>query len=227
VKKVLIVDDIKSFIDKEKSILGRSDIRIFAASSGEEALAVHKAENVDVIIADLDMPGMNGDHLCSVIRRDEHLKHVSIIVACHGSEEEIDRIRQCKANSYITKPIRPVQFLESVGRFLDVPERKSYRVLLKVRVEGKFGSEPFYCSSRNISISGMLMDTEKALEKGDLMSCSFFLPGSECIIADAEVMRTARIDESSMSYGVKFRNLRPPFRAAIETFIETRSGKTR
>ncbi len=224
-KKVLIVDDIRSFVEKEKSILDRSDIKIFTAASAEEALAIHKAENIDLIIVDLDMPGMTGDHLCNIIRRDEILKHVSIIVVCSGTKQEIERICQCKANSYITKPIRPVQFLDSVSRYLDVPERKSYRVLLKAKVEGKFGGEPFFCSSQNISVSGMLIDTEKALEKGDLVSCSFFLPGSECIVADAEVMRSARTAENSMSYGVRFRNLQPAFRAAIETFIETRAAK--
>jgi CheY-like chemotaxis protein len=226
VKKVLIVDDLRAHIDKEKSILHRSDIKIFTATSGEEALAVHKAEKVDLIIVDLDMPGMHGDQLCSLIRRDKALKQVSILIACSGTEPELVRIRQCKANSYITKPIRPVQFLESVSQFLDVPERKSYRVLLKARVEGKFGSGPFYCSSQNISISGMLIDTEKALEKGDVLSCSFFLPGSECIVTDAEVMRSVRTAENAVSYGVRFLNLRPAFKAAIETFIERRSLKS-
>ncbi|MDA8239048.1 MAG: response regulator [Nitrospiraceae bacterium] len=225
-KKVLIVDDLRTFIDKEKSILDRSDIKIFTATSGGEALAVHKAEKVDLIIVDLDMPGMNGDKFCSIIRRDEVLKRVSIIITCDGTESDIARIRQCKANSYITKPIRPVQFLESVGRFLDVPERKSYRVLLKARVEGKFGNEPFYCSSQNISVSGLLIETEKVLEKGDVLSCSFFLPGSECIVTDAEVMRTVRGAENSMSYGVRFLDLRPSFKAAIATFIEKRSVKS-
>ncbi len=225
-KKVLIVDDLRTFIDKEKGILDRSDIKIFTATSGAEALVVHKAEKVDLIIVDLDMPGMNGDKFCSIIRRDEALKQVSIIIACEGTESDIARIRQCKANSYITKPIRPVQFLESVGRFLDVPERKSYRVLLKARVEGKFDNEPFYCSSQNISVSGLLVETEKVLEKGDVLSCSFFLPGSECIVTDAEVMRSVRGAGNSVSYGVRFVNLRPAFKTAIETFIEKRSVKS-
>ncbi|MGE5301109.1 MAG: response regulator [Acidobacteriota bacterium] len=125
-KKVLIVDHLRTFVDKEKGILDRSDIKIFTATSGEEALAVHRAERVDLIIGDLDMPGMNNDTFCSIIRRAEVLKQVSIIIACDGTESDIARVRQCRANSYITRPIRPVQFLESVGRFLDVPEKKSY-----------------------------------------------------------------------------------------------------
>ena len=224
-KKVLIVDSLKSQIDRQKSILNRADIRIFAATSGEEALTIHRAENVDVIVSDLEMPGLAGDKLCSIIRRDEALKNVAVIIACSGGAADIERINRCGANAYVTKPLRPVQFLENVGRFLDVPERKSYRVLLKATVTGKFGNEPFYCSSQNISASGLLIDTDKALEKGDILSCSFFLPGSECIVTEAEVMRAAKGSEHSHSYGVRFLSLSPAFKKAIEVFIEKRSAK--
>jgi CheY-like chemotaxis protein len=224
-KKILIVDHLKSHVDKEKSILDRADIKIFTATSGEEAIAIHRSEKVDVIVADLDMPDIGGDRLCSIIRRDETLKNVAVIVACSGKRADIERVDRCRANAYVTKPIRPLEFLESVGRFLDVPERKSYRVLLKARVEGKFDGKSFYCSSQNISVSGMLIETERALENGDTLSCSFFLPGSECIVADAQVMRVVKGADKTSSYGVRFLDLQPAFRKAIETFIEKRSGK--
>jgi hypothetical protein len=57
-------------------------------------------------------------------------------------------------------------------------------------------------------------------------ACSFFLPGSECIVAEAEVMREVKGLGNTISYGVRFINLRPAFKTAIETFIEKRSGKT-
>jgi CheY-like chemotaxis protein len=225
-KKVLVVDYLRAHVDKEKTILDRSDIKIFAATSVEEALALHKAEIVDVIIVALDMPDMSGDKLCSIVRRDDALKHVAVIIACSASRADIERVTRCGANAHVTKPIRPVEFLETVTRFLDVPERKSYRVLLKATVNGKFANEPFYCSSQNISVSGLLIETEKALERGDVLSCSFFLPGSECIVAGAEIMREVKGLGNTISYGVRFINLRPAFKTAIETFIEKRSGKT-
>ncbi len=223
---MLVVDHLKSHIDKEKSILDRSDIRIFMATTGEEALAVHRTENVDVIVIDLDMPDIGGDRFCGIVRRDDALKHVAVIIACSGSAGDIERVNRCGANAYVTKPLRPLQFLESVSRFLDVPERKSYRVLLKATVTGKFGGEPFYCSSQNISVSGLLIDTEKVLDKGDVLSCSFFLPGSECIVTEAEVMRAMKGGEQSNSFGVRFLNLRPASKKAIEAFIEKRSSHT-
>ena len=223
-KKVLIVDSLKSLIDKEKSLLNRSDIRISTATSSEEALAIHRSGKMDLIITDLDMPGISGDKLCSIIRKDEDLKHVSIIIICSGSRSDIERIKRCKANLHVVKPIRPVQFLESVSSLLDVPERKSYRVLLKATITGKFNNEPFFCSSQNISVSGLLIETEKQLEKGDLLSCSFFLPGSGSVITEAEVMRTVQDETGSFKYGIRYVGISPAYRDAIDKFIEKRSG---
>ncbi len=224
-KKVLLVNDVRTLVEKERTILNRSDITIFTAASGEEALSIHRKEKVDLIVADLDMPGIGGDKLCSLIREDEGLKYVSFIIVCKGSDSDLHRVSRCRADVHVTKPIRPLQFLESVGRLLDIPERKSYRVLLKARINGKFDNEPFFCSSQDISATGMLIETDKTLEKGDIMNCSFFLPGAAKIVADAEVMRVVKGDEGLLRYGVRYAGLQPESKTAIEAFIKKRSRK--
>src|SRR3990172_4411493 len=217
-KKILIVDDLRTYIERQKSILSRSDFRIFTAQSSEEALALHKIEKVDLLIVDMDMPVNSGDRLCSIIRNDENLKQVSVILVCNNSAADISRAGRCKANAYITKPIHPVEFLEKVGQLLDIPARKSYRVLLKVTVNGMAGSESFFCSSQNISFSGILIETEKAFEKGRRISCSFFLPNSERIITDGEIVRSVKKSETMYQYGVRYVDLAPKYRAAIDEF---------
>jgi CheY-like chemotaxis protein len=223
-KKILIVDEIVTFIEKEKSILNRADFHIFTATSGKEALAIHKASGVDLIITDLDMPEFGGDRLCTAIRKDVTLKKVSIIVVCSGSKADFERIERCGANAYVTKPIKPVQLLEEVSRLLDVPERKSYRVILKVTVNGKDRSESFFCSSRNISTTGMLIETAKLLMKGDRLTCSFFLPNSDRITCAGEIVRSVQ-EEKGYQYGIRYIDLLEECRSAIESFIASRSGK--
>lgn len=224
-KKILIVDDIATFVDKEKSILSRADFKIYTATSGEEALALHKTEIMDMIVTDLDMPGMTGDKLCSIIREDGKLKHVSIVIVCSNSAADRAKVARCQANAYITKPIRPVEFLEKVSQLLDIPERQSYRVLLKVKIKGESTDQAFFCTSHNISIAGLLIETDKVLEKGDIISCSFFLPKSECITTDAEVMRVVKNENNPCQYGVRYLDLNPKFRSSIESFIKSKSGK--
>lgn len=224
-KKILLVDDIAIFVDKEKSILSRADFKIYTATSGEEALEIHKTENMDMIVTDLDMPGISGDKLCSIIRQDDRLKHVSIIIVCNNSATDLARVARCQTNAYITKPIRPVEFLEKVSKLLDIPERQSYRVLLKVKIKGRSTDEAFFCTSHNISVTGLLIETDKILEKGDIISCSFFLPKSECMVTDAEVMRVVKKEDNACQYGVRYLDITRKFRGSIDSFIKSKSGK--
>lgn len=222
-KKILIVDELNTFIDREKSLLSREDFRIFTANSSEKALAIHKAEKMDLIVVSLDMPDISGDRLCSLLRRDNGTRQVSTIIVCNDTKADLDRVSRSRANTYITRPVRPVQFLEKVSGLLDIPERKSYRVLLKVKVNGKTGLESFFCSSQNISISGLLIETDKYLEKGDTLSCSFFLPGAARIAVDGEVVRATKKSPDMFQYGIRFIGLERKDREAIDAFVNKQS----
>lgn len=224
-KKLLIVDDLRTFIDRERSILNRSDLSIFTATSTEEALNLHKTEKMDMIIIDLDMPVMSGDKLCTMIRKNEELKNVSIVMVCNNTGPDLARIRTCKANAYVTRPLNSVQFIKTVGQLLDIPERKSYRVLIKLSVRGESRNESFFCSSRNISSTGILIETDKLLVKGDEISCSFFLPKSERIVADAEIARAVNISINTFQYGARFTNLSPAGKSAIDEFVNSKFRK--
>jgi CheY-like chemotaxis protein len=224
-KKILIVDDLHTSIEKEKSILNRSDFMIFTTMSSRKALELHKSENMDLIVVDLDMPEVNGDELCFLIRKDPMMQQVSVIIVGTDSESDMNRFKRCQANAYITKPIRPLQLLEKVSQLLDIQERKNYRVLLKVTVNGKSPTETFFCSSQNISTSGILIETDKVLQKGDSISCSFFLPGAERISADAEIVRIAQNGTGAFHYGGRFINLKSQYRASIDSFVKSKSGK--
>lgn len=223
-KKILIVDDLRPVVEKEKNILSRSGFLIFVATSGEEALKIHRAEKVDLIIADLNMPGMGGDELCSIIRSDDSLKNVSVIIVCFNKKSEIEKSEACGANSFITKPIKPEELFQKVSGFLDVPERKGLRVLVKVTVKGEFKSDFFFSTSQDISTSGILLETDKVLAKGDTITCSFFLDSNQ-ITTDGEVMRVVKKASDSYNYGVKFIDIAHHSKTNIEEFIRKRQSQ--
>ena len=55
-KKILLVNSLIVFYEKNKGLLSRSDFQIFTAITGMEALRIHREERVDLIIAELNMP---------------------------------------------------------------------------------------------------------------------------------------------------------------------------
>lgn len=226
-KKILLTHELNSFINKEKNILNRSDFQIFIASAPDDILKTHRTERVDLIILRLDMEGSSAEEICSVIRKDESLKNVSILIICNNTKADINRLQKCKANAYLTDPVLHEQLLSMIKQLLIIPERQDFRILLKVTINGKSNNIPFFCYSYNISVSGMLIETNKVFQQHDIISCSFFLPYSEQIVTEAEIMRVMSNENKSFQYGIRFVNLDQRHKTAIEAFVNRRSGKSK
>jgi len=223
VKKILVLRDIKADADKKGGILYRSAFRIITANSNKEILDAHKKENFDLIITKLKSPGLDGDDLCSIIRKDENLSKVSIIILCDNNKADVDRSSNCGANTVLTMPLSPEVLSNLVFNLLNIPRREAYRVLINVLVSGKHDNKSFLCSSVNISCSGILIETDNKLDLGDNVSCSFFLPGvKNKITVNGTIVRVNNkndIDE----YGIKFAHLNYEGRTSIEAFIQSKS----
>lgn len=224
-KKILIVDNIAATAEREKSMLSRGEFTVLTAVTAEEALEMHRAQQVDLIVVGLDLKDIPCDEFCARIRQDDNLCHVSIVAVGHDSDKDSALVARCKVNAYISLPLHPVQFLEKIGQLLQIPIRKSYRVLFKVTVTGSRGEESFFCNSQNISETGVLLETAKALGKGDRIACSFFLPGSGQVTTDGEIVRVVKKDDV-YQYGVRFVDLKPLHKSAIEKFIKKRAART-
>jgi Tfp pilus assembly protein PilZ len=71
----------------------------------------------------------------------------------------------------------------------------------------------------------MLIETEKVFEKGDQLSCSFFLPDSAQIKTTGEIVRVMKqvADSKTCQYGIKFSALPAEAKSAIEVFVERKS----
>jgi DNA-binding response OmpR family regulator len=224
-KKILVTDKVMTIIEKEKSFLDREGVKLFTATTNDDVLSSHRTEKVDMIIADLHTPGMKIEELCAAIRSDIVLSNVSLIVLCPDNAADIERSAQCQANSVLTLPMDPAQLLDKVRQLMDISWRESYRVLVSVSVSGSNKDKSFFCRSGNISTTGMLIETEKAFEKGDQLTCSFFLPDAAQIKTSGEIVRVSKQAAGSKSrqYGIRFSMLPPEAKSAIEVFVEKKS----
>jgi DNA-binding response OmpR family regulator len=219
-KKILLVNVAGLFSHGDTGILNRSSFHIFTADSAREALQIHRQERVDLIVSDMDLPDMGGHNFCFMVRREEGLRYASLILICNDTADDLAHAAQCGANAWFARPVRPAVVLEKMEELLAIAKRQDYRVLLKVQVSNSTGPDTFFCQSRNISASGMLFETDRVLVEDDVVTCMFFLPGSPQIVADAEVVRAAKIN-GVHHYGIRFRDLPHDSRHEIERFIAT------
>jgi len=222
IKKILIADDLKSVIEKEESFFNRENIKMFTSSSNEEAFSIHKKENVNIIITHLDTPQMDGETLCSLVRNDNKLRRVSIIIVCSNIKSHIERLSRCRANEFIYEPTPLSTLCEKAYQLLNIAQRESLRAPVFVKVQGEYKGAPFLCISQNISVSGMLFQTDRIIHQGDNIICSFFLPNSVRILSEAAIVRVVekKIEFDPFNYGIKFLNLAGNYTSSIEEYVK-------
>jgi diguanylate cyclase (GGDEF)-like protein len=114
-KRVLVVDDDRLMREMLADALRMDGVEVRTAASGAEALGILAAEAIDVVIADLVMPGMGGlDVLERLTRRRPH--PAVIIVTGYGTVESAVRSLRLGAADYLQKPVNPEALQRAVLR---------------------------------------------------------------------------------------------------------------
>jgi CheY-like chemotaxis protein len=218
-KKIIIAENILNEVGGTGTLFRRGGINVFPSKTSEDILALHRSKKADLIITDIALPVMGGERLCSVIREDGALRGVSIILACDSAQASLPECRDAGANTIIIKPVDPVILFSKMSELIVVPQRKDMRVLLRVSVTGGQNDASFFATSENISISGMLLETNYRFKRDDHLLCSFFIGHSE-VTVEGTVMRADRTSSGRTRYGIKFLN--PPTKAliVIEQFVQ-------
>lgn len=105
---ILLVDDIAANIQVLAAAL-KADYHIKVATNGERCLELASAEpKPDMILLDINMPGMGGHEVCSRLKKDPDTQAIPVIfVTAMNAEEDEEYGLSLGAVDYITKPIRP------------------------------------------------------------------------------------------------------------------------
>jgi DNA-binding response OmpR family regulator len=228
-KKILIDRDISKLLLEKKSYLNRAEIQLFTAASRDEALEIHRAEHVDLIITDLDAAGMSSEQFCSLIRKAPELHRVSIIMVCACDTAQMERSSRAGANAIILKPIKSSFLLAKVKQLLNLSWRETYRIILDVSVDGTVSGGTFSCRSLDVSTQGLLMETTRMFTIGESVVCSFTLPDDRLIRAKGTVVRSLPTEPGfhANCYGIHFHDLTPDESKAIEDFLDSPARKKR
>jgi CheY-like chemotaxis protein len=118
--KVLIIDDEEDFRTVASSCLGLlAGDDVVEASSGSEGLALAEAEQPDVILLDLMMPGMDGQETLTNLRQNPLTKEVPVIFCTtKGMFDGFEEMKKLGALAVITKPFDPVKLSDQIKTIL-------------------------------------------------------------------------------------------------------------
>jgi len=217
-KKIIIARSILHALGGHDTIFGRGTIITYPARTSEEILNIQGVRKTDMIITEDALPIMGGAGLCSEIRKNPELKNVSIILVCDAAEASLAQCREAGANAVLSRPVDPLQLFSKISELLVIPQRKDLRVLLSASFAGREGKVSFFGMTHNISISGMLLETDRVLRPGDRFGCTVTVSHRE-IVVECEVMRSVKTKGRFM-YGVKFLNLGTKSLIIIDQFVK-------
>lgn len=110
--EILIVDDDAQIRRTLRATLVPQGYGVSDARSGEEALEKLRAEKADVVLLDLNMPGMGGLATCREIRR--HSDVAIIVVTVRDSETDKVQVLDAGADDYVTKPFSTPELLARI-----------------------------------------------------------------------------------------------------------------
>ena len=119
--KLLLADDSITIQKVVELILSEENFEIKSTSNGEEALSQIPSFKPDIILADIEMPKMNGYQLCEKVKQDPSTSNIPVILLT-GAFEPIDEelARQVKADDFIVKPFESQDLLSKVNSVLGV-----------------------------------------------------------------------------------------------------------
>jgi putative two-component system response regulator len=112
---ILIVDDEPLNIKLLQAILMADGFRITTASSGEEALQIIDRLEIDLVLLDITMPGMDGYEVCRIIKEYEHTRLIPVVMvtALDDTGAKV-KAMEAGADDFLTKPPQTVELLTRV-----------------------------------------------------------------------------------------------------------------
>lgn len=119
---VLVIDDSRALLALVTTLLKNNGYTSIAASSAEDALALITCSDPDVIITDVDMPGMDGISLCRELQAKLHAPAHIIILSKHS--DQVVAGLDAGATDYVCKPFSTPELLARVSAGMRIVQRQ-------------------------------------------------------------------------------------------------------
>ncbi|MCY6960643.1 response regulator transcription factor [Clostridium brassicae] len=181
-KRILIVEDEESIRSFVKINLLRNKCNVLEADRGEVALDIIKKNQLDLIILDIMLPGIDGFEVCRLIR--EMNEDISIIMLT-AKTQDMDKIMgfEFGADDYLVKPFNPLELIariKAIFKRVDKNEKKSHVIekgIFKLDSDTKTfykNNEPIELTYREFSVMNVFMKNEnRVLTRDELLNLAW------------------------------------------------------
>ncbi|OWP52509.1 Hpt domain-containing protein [Pseudomonas nitroreducens] len=116
---VMVVDDSVTVRKVTSRLLERNGMNVLTAKDGVDAIAQLQEHKPDIMLLDIEMPRMDGFEVATLVRHDEQLKDLPIImITSRTGEKHRDRALAIGVNQYLGKPYQESELLENIHKLV-------------------------------------------------------------------------------------------------------------
>ncbi len=117
--RILIVDDSPTETYRFREILEKHGHQVLEATNGADGVAVARAEQPDLVLMDVVMPGLNGFQATRQLTKGDDTAHIPIVIVT-TKDQETDRVwgKRQGARDYLTKPVDETLLLQTIASLI-------------------------------------------------------------------------------------------------------------
>jgi len=117
---ILVIDDDRDSLRFLRKVLEAEEFSVLTAHRGADGLKMSQEHDVDLVLLDLNMPGMDGHEVFQMMRLSEKSKHIPVIMltAAYGSRDDAHRGLELGASAYMVKPVMRTMLVHAIQRLL-------------------------------------------------------------------------------------------------------------
>jgi len=162
-KKILIVDDDKIYLTTLELHLNRMGLDVEKAENGEKAFLLFQKNPTDIVIADLQMPKLDGITLLKLVKNFRPMTEF-ILLTGHGTIDICVEAMKNGAHNFLVKPIDYDKLKSLVENCMDIIEINKKQPLASDYIDSEVNGE----ENRSVTNSGSIFDPIKVMKEYDL-----------------------------------------------------------
>ena len=121
---ILIVEDNDKNLKLVRDVLQVKGYETIEAGNAEDGIVLARERKPDLILMDIQLPGMNGIEAIGVLRADPSTADIPVAaVTASVMQQDRNKITEAGFNAYVGKPINLNEFLATVRKLLEVPSK--------------------------------------------------------------------------------------------------------
>ncbi len=118
-KTILVVEDNELNMKLVKGLIKIGKYRMLGASDAESGIQLIREQRPDLILMDIQLPGMDGLSATKILKKDPDVKDIPIVaLTSYAMQGDKEKALAAGCTGYIAKPIDTRKFLETVSQYL-------------------------------------------------------------------------------------------------------------